>query len=127
MNFIIELFDVHDYNVIYTIIDKFSKKRHYVFCIVDDENINIEIENVYSNLKSLFEFVKIFNFDIFDLQHLLFNSRFYLSIYLSLICIANQIFVIIFFSNRVTTSFIVSEYESKTFFDVFLSSSLKEK
>ena len=43
IDFIIELFDVHDHNVIYTIIDKFNKKRHYVFCTIDDENINVEI------------------------------------------------------------------------------------
>ena len=43
INFIIELFDAHDHNVICTIIDKLSKKRHYVFCTIDDENINVEI------------------------------------------------------------------------------------
>ena len=43
IDFIIELFDVHDRNVIYTIIDRLSKKRHYVFCTTDDENINVEI------------------------------------------------------------------------------------
>ena len=43
IDFIIELFDVHDHNVICTIIDKLSKKRHYVFCTIDDENINVEI------------------------------------------------------------------------------------
>ena len=43
INFIIELFDVHHHNVICTIIVKFNKKRHYVLCTIDDENINVEI------------------------------------------------------------------------------------
>ena len=43
IDFIIELLDAHDHNVICTIIDKFSKKRHYVLCTIDDENINAEI------------------------------------------------------------------------------------
>ena len=43
IDFIIELLDAHDHNVICTIIDKFNKKRHYVFCTIDDENINVEI------------------------------------------------------------------------------------
>ena len=37
----------------------------------------IFLENVYSNLKSLFEFVKIFIFDNFDLQHTISNVRFW--------------------------------------------------
>ena len=43
IDFIIELFDAHDHNVICTIIDRLSKKRHYVLCTIDDENINVEI------------------------------------------------------------------------------------
>ena len=43
IDFIIELFDVHDHNVICTIIDKFNKKRHYVFCITKDESTNAKI------------------------------------------------------------------------------------
>ena len=43
MNFITELFNAHNYNVICTIIDRLNKKRHYVFCTIDDENINVEI------------------------------------------------------------------------------------
>ena len=64
MNFIIELFDVYDYNVIYTIIDKFNKKRYYVFCIVDDENINIEIT------------IKIFINYVFRTHELFFSITF---------------------------------------------------
>ena len=70
-------------------------------------------------MRLLFEFVKIFIFDIFDLQHSLFNSRFYLFIHL-LIYIAIQIFVIIVFFDTITRFFTVNEYESKTAFDVFV-------
>ena len=43
IDFITKLFDVHDYNVICMIIDRFNKKRHYVFCITKNENTNVEI------------------------------------------------------------------------------------
>ena len=43
MNFIIDFFDSHDNNAICIIIDKFSKKRYYVFCYVKNENIFIKI------------------------------------------------------------------------------------
>ncbi len=42
MNFIIDLFDSSEYNVILTIICKLSKKRHYIFCITDDKNITVK-------------------------------------------------------------------------------------
>ncbi len=42
MNFIINLFDLYDYNVILTIICRLSKERHYISCIIDDENITVE-------------------------------------------------------------------------------------
>ena len=43
IDFITKLFKVHDYNVICTIIDRFNKKCHYVFCTTKNENTNIEI------------------------------------------------------------------------------------
>ena len=43
MNFITKLFNAHNYNVICTIIDRFNKNRHYVFCTTKNENINAEI------------------------------------------------------------------------------------
>ena len=43
INFIIELFDFKNNNVICTIIDRLIKKRHYVFCVVDDDDLTIEI------------------------------------------------------------------------------------
>ena len=36
MNFIINLFDSSEYNIILTIIDRLSKERYYIFCIIDD-------------------------------------------------------------------------------------------
>ncbi len=42
MNFIIDLSDSYDYNVILTVICKLSKERHYISCIIDDEDITVE-------------------------------------------------------------------------------------
>jgi len=42
MNFIIDLFDSYDYNAILTVICKLSKERHYISCIIDDEDITAE-------------------------------------------------------------------------------------
>ena len=43
IDFITRLFDVHDHNFIYTIIDRLSKKRHYAFCTTKDESTNVEV------------------------------------------------------------------------------------
>ncbi len=42
MNFIINLFDSYDYNAILTVICRLSKERHYISCIIDDEDITAE-------------------------------------------------------------------------------------
>ncbi len=42
MNFIIDLFDSSEYNAILTIICRLSKERHYISCIIDDEDITVE-------------------------------------------------------------------------------------
>ncbi len=42
MNFIIDLFDSSEYNAILTIICRLSKKRHYISCITDDEDITVK-------------------------------------------------------------------------------------
>ncbi len=42
MNFIIDLFDSYDYNVILTVICKLLKERHYISCITDDEDITVK-------------------------------------------------------------------------------------
>ncbi len=42
MNFIIDLSDSSEYNAILTIICRLSKERHYISCIIDDEDITVE-------------------------------------------------------------------------------------
>ncbi len=42
MNFIINLSDSSEYNIILTIICRLSKERHYISCITDDEDITVE-------------------------------------------------------------------------------------
>ncbi len=42
MNFIIDLSDSSEYNAILTIICRLLKKRHYISCITDDEDITVE-------------------------------------------------------------------------------------
>jgi len=42
MNFIINLSDSYNYNAILTVICRLSKERHYISCIIDDENITAE-------------------------------------------------------------------------------------
>ncbi len=42
MNFIINLSDSSEYNAILMIICRLSKERHYIFCIIDDEDITVE-------------------------------------------------------------------------------------
>ena len=43
MNFVTELFNVHDYNFICTIIDRLSMKSHYVLCTIENENTSVEV------------------------------------------------------------------------------------
>ena len=43
IDFITRLSDAHDHNVICTIIDKLSKKRHYALCTTEDENTSAEV------------------------------------------------------------------------------------
>jgi len=42
MNFIINLFDSSEYNAILMIICKLLKERHYISCIIDDEDITVK-------------------------------------------------------------------------------------
>ena len=42
MNFIINLSDLYNYNIILTVICKLLKERHYISCIIDDEDITVE-------------------------------------------------------------------------------------
>ncbi len=42
MNFIINLSDLYDYNAILTVICRLLKERHYISCIIDDEDNTVE-------------------------------------------------------------------------------------
>ncbi len=42
MNFVIDLFSLKDKNIILTVICKLTKKRHYISCFTDDEEITAE-------------------------------------------------------------------------------------
>jgi len=42
MNFIINLSFSDDYNAILTVVCRLLKKRHYIFCIINDEDITAE-------------------------------------------------------------------------------------
>ncbi len=42
MNFIINLFNLYNYNVILTVMCRLLKERHYISCITDDEDITVE-------------------------------------------------------------------------------------
>ncbi len=42
MNFIINLFDSSEYNAILTIICRLSKERHYISCIIENEDITVK-------------------------------------------------------------------------------------
>jgi len=42
MNFIIDLSDSSEYNVILTIICRLSKEKHYISCIINDEDITVK-------------------------------------------------------------------------------------
>ena len=42
MNFIIDLSDLYDYNIILNVICRLLKERHYISCIIDDEDITVE-------------------------------------------------------------------------------------
>ena len=66
MNFIIELFDFKNNNVICIIIDRLIKKRHYFFCVIDDDDLIIQI-----CVKILFHYV----FRIYELFSFIISNR----------------------------------------------------
>ena len=43
MNFIIDFFEFNEYNIICIVIDKFFKKRHYIFCKIINEKTSTKI------------------------------------------------------------------------------------
>ena len=66
IDFIIELSDFKDNNAIYIIIDRLIKKRHYVLCVIDDDDLTIEI-----CVKILLHYV----FRIHDLLFFIISNR----------------------------------------------------
>ncbi len=42
MNFVIELFQNKEFNVILMIINRLTKMRHYIFCIIEKKNTFVE-------------------------------------------------------------------------------------
>ena len=66
INFILELFDFKDNNVICIIIDRLTKKRYYALCGIDDDDLTIEI-----CVKMLLHYV----FRIYDLLFSIISNR----------------------------------------------------
>ncbi len=65
MNFIIDLPDSYDYNAILTVICRLSKKRHYISCIIDDEDITVE-KTAEMLLQWVYRSHDLPNFIVFD-------------------------------------------------------------
>ncbi len=65
MNFIINLFDLYDYNAILTVICRLLKERHYISCIIDDENITVE-KTAEMLLQWVYQSHDLSNFIVFD-------------------------------------------------------------
>ena len=68
IDFIIELFDSRDNNAICIIIDRLTKERHYVFCIVDDDDIVVEVcvKILFHYVFTIFRTHELFSSIIFD-------------------------------------------------------------
>ena len=73
MNFMIKLFNSKKYNIICTIINRLFKKRDYVFCIVDEKNIVIEI-CVRILLCHVFRIHELFLFIILNRENQFINT-----------------------------------------------------
>ncbi len=65
MNFIIDLFDLYDYNVILTVICRLLKERHYISCITDDEDTTVE-KTAEMLLQWVYWIYNLSNFIVFD-------------------------------------------------------------
>ncbi len=65
MNFIIDLFDSYNYNAILTVICKLLKERHYISCIIDDEDITVE-KTAEMLLQWVYQTHDLSNFIVFD-------------------------------------------------------------
>jgi len=65
MNFIIDLFDSYNYNAILTIICRLLKERHYISCIIDDEDITVE-KTAEMLLQWIYQTHDLSSFIVFD-------------------------------------------------------------
>ncbi len=65
MNFIINLSDSYKYNAILTVICRLSKERHYISCIIDDEDITVE-KTAEMLLQWVYWIHDLSNFIVFD-------------------------------------------------------------
>ena len=65
MNFIIDLSLLQDYNVIWVVIDRLIKKRHYVPCTAENDDTFIEniIEMLIEKVFRLYELSTLIMFD----------------------------------------------------------------
>ncbi len=65
MNFIIDLSDSYDYNAILTVICRLLKERHYISCIIDDEDITVE-KTAEMLLQWIYQTYDLSSFIVFD-------------------------------------------------------------
>ncbi len=65
MNFIIDLSDSYDYNAILTVICRLLKERHYISCIIDDEDITVE-KTAEMLLQWIYQTHDLSSFIVFD-------------------------------------------------------------
>ncbi len=65
MNFIINLFDSYNYNAILTVICRLLKERHYISCIIDDEDITVE-KTAEMLLQWVYQTYNLSSFIVFD-------------------------------------------------------------
>ena len=65
MNFIVDFLSAKKYNVICIIINYLIKKRHYVFCWSDEQNLNAK-KIVFIIIWNVFRFYELFDTIVFD-------------------------------------------------------------
>ena len=65
MNFIVDFFSTKKYNIICIIINCLIKKRHYVFCWSDEQNLNAK-EVVFIMIWNVFRLHELLNTIVFD-------------------------------------------------------------
>ncbi len=94
MNFIINLSDSYNYNAILTVICRLSKERHYISCIIDDEDITVE-KTAEMLLQWVYWTYNLLSFIVFN-----WNSQFIFILWKSLckrLSISLQLFIVYHF------------------------------